>query len=59
MALSLKSALPASAGNAHELILVMTYVVVLCSILVQGLTIGPLIRRWYGASTELKAPTGH
>jgi CPA1 family monovalent cation:H+ antiporter len=31
----------------REVILVMTYVVVVFSILVQGLTIGPLLRRFY------------
>jgi CPA1 family monovalent cation:H+ antiporter len=59
MALSLKNALPASSGNAHELILVMTYVVVLCSILLQGLTIGPLIRRWYRNAPATPAGSGH
>jgi CPA1 family monovalent cation:H+ antiporter len=41
-------ALALSLPRAHErdVILVMTYVVVVFSILVQGLTIGPLARRW-------------
>jgi monovalent cation:H+ antiporter, CPA1 family len=34
----------------REVILVMTYVVVIFSILVQGLTIGPLTRRWLAES---------
>jgi monovalent cation:H+ antiporter, CPA1 family len=45
MALSLPL-LPGSAETEREVILVATYVVVVFSILVQGLTIGPLARRW-------------
>jgi CPA1 family monovalent cation:H+ antiporter len=41
MALSLPRALP-----ERDLILAMTYVVVVFSVLVQGLTVGPLARRW-------------
>jgi CPA1 family monovalent cation:H+ antiporter len=41
MALSLPRAMP-----EREVILAMTYVVVAFSILVQGLTVGPLARRW-------------
>jgi CPA1 family monovalent cation:H+ antiporter len=41
MALSLPRAMP-----ERDLILAMTYVVVAFSILVQGLTVGPLARRW-------------
>jgi CPA1 family monovalent cation:H+ antiporter len=44
MALSLPRAMP-----GRELILAMTYVVVAFSILVQGLTVGPLARRWLAA----------
>lgn len=48
MALSL----PAVAGGEpvpeRDVILVLTYVVVVFSILVQGLTVGPLTRRWLG-----------
>jgi CPA1 family monovalent cation:H+ antiporter len=49
MALSL----PVQAAGTHrverEVILVITYIVVTFSILVQGLTIGPLTRRWLAA----------
>jgi CPA1 family monovalent cation:H+ antiporter len=45
MALSLPREVP-----ERELILVMTYVVVVFSVLVQGLTVGPLARRWLGIS---------
>ena len=45
MALSLPRAMP-----GREVILAMTYVVVAFSILVQGLTIGPLARRWLAAA---------
>jgi CPA1 family monovalent cation:H+ antiporter len=38
----------------RPLILVMTYVVVVFSILVQGLTIGPLARRWMAAGEHAK-----
>ena len=44
MALSLPRAMPERA-----VILAMTYVVVVFSILVQGLTVGPLARRWLAA----------
>jgi hypothetical protein len=39
----------------REVILVMTYLVVVFSILVQGLTIGPLIRRWLGDQASVRA----
>jgi len=57
LALSLKETLQSKPGAPHEIILVMTYIVVLCSILLQGLTIGPLIRRWY-PSTAAQADSG-
>ena len=46
MALSLPSEPGKPAAFDRDLILVVTYVVVAFSILVQGLTIGPLTRRW-------------
>jgi CPA1 family monovalent cation:H+ antiporter len=53
MALSLPRAL----GAERDLLLVMTYVVVVFSVLVQGLTVGPLARRWLTATpTEEKPP---
>jgi monovalent cation:H+ antiporter, CPA1 family len=45
MALSLRETIGKHDRNAHEAILVMTYVVVVFSIIVQGLTVGPLVRR--------------
>ncbi len=36
----------------RDLILAITYVVVVFLIVVQGLTIGPLSRRWLAASRE-------
>jgi CPA1 family monovalent cation:H+ antiporter len=46
MALSLRSLAPDDAALDRDTVLVITYVVVVFSILVQGLTIGPLARRW-------------
>ncbi len=46
MALSLPREIAGELVPEREVILVMTYLVVVCSILVQGLTIGPLARRW-------------
>jgi len=48
LALSLRETVGKQDSTANEVILVMTYVVVIFSILVQGLTIGPLVRRWQG-----------
>jgi CPA1 family monovalent cation:H+ antiporter len=52
MALSLPREVP-----ERELILVMTYVVVAFSVLVQGLTVGPLARRWLGLPNPSGPPT--
>jgi CPA1 family monovalent cation:H+ antiporter len=46
MALSLPREVGGEPVAAREVLVVMTYVVVVFSILVQGLTIGPLARRW-------------
>jgi CPA1 family monovalent cation:H+ antiporter len=46
LALSLRDALGPEARPTTNVLLVMTYVVVVFSILVQGLTIRPLVRRW-------------
>ncbi len=43
--LSIAMALSLPAGKVHDLVLVMTYAVVAFSILVQGLSFGPLVRR--------------
>jgi CPA1 family monovalent cation:H+ antiporter len=45
LALSLKASLGQSDRAAYEGLLMMTYVVVAFSIVVQGLTIAPLLRR--------------
>jgi NhaP-type Na+/H+ or K+/H+ antiporter len=45
MAICLGQMLSADSGTARDLVLTMTYVVVF-SIGTQGLTIGPLVRRW-------------
>jgi len=50
LALSLPGQLGGAKVPEQELILVMTYVVVVFSILIQGLTIGPLSRRWLAKS---------
>jgi CPA1 family monovalent cation:H+ antiporter len=50
MALSLPREVADAAIRERELILVATYVVVVFSLLIQGLTIGPLARRWVSAS---------
>jgi CPA1 family monovalent cation:H+ antiporter len=38
-----------------DVILVLTYAVVVFSILVQGVTIGPLTRRWLSGATDANA----
>jgi CPA1 family monovalent cation:H+ antiporter len=45
LALSLKSTLGRESPEAYQILLVMTYVVVVFSITVQGLTIAPVLRR--------------
>ncbi|MBV9125517.1 MAG: sodium:proton antiporter, partial [Planctomycetes bacterium] len=52
MALSLPTHLDGSEVPEREGILVITYVVVVFSILVQGLTIGPLTRRWLAGAVR-------
>jgi monovalent cation:H+ antiporter, CPA1 family len=46
MALSLPREVAGEAVPERDVILVVTYVVVVFSVLVQGLTVGPLTRRW-------------
>ena len=43
-------------GPARQVFLPMTYVIVLFSILVQGLTLGMLVRRTVGAPTQVPLP---
>lgn len=47
LALGLTKTLGVEAPGSYQVILFMTYVVVVFSIVVQGLTIGPLMRRWH------------
>lgn len=56
--ISVALALALPAGEARDLILTLTYVVVLASILLQGLTIGRLARRLFGACPAGQPP-GH
>jgi CPA1 family monovalent cation:H+ antiporter len=58
LALSLKTSLGARSPAAYEGILVMTYVVVVFSILVQGLTMAPLLRR-LGLARPVPAAAHH
>jgi CPA1 family monovalent cation:H+ antiporter len=55
MALSLPRDIEGVAVPERELILVTTYLVVVFSVLVQGLTIGPLTRRWVVDSQRSQA----
>jgi CPA1 family monovalent cation:H+ antiporter len=55
MALSLPREVADAAVPEREVVLVMTYVVVIFSILIQGLTIGPLARRWL-ACVDFREP---
>jgi monovalent cation:H+ antiporter, CPA1 family len=57
MALSLPREVAGEVAPERQVILVMTYIVVVFSILVQGLTIGPFARHWLGAG-GLRAPSG-
>jgi monovalent cation:H+ antiporter, CPA1 family len=58
LALSLPRVVKGEPVVERDALLAMTYVVVVFSILVQGLTIGPLARKWLGrrASTESTEP---
>ena len=51
-AISVALAFSVPAGPERELFLVMTYVIVVFSVLVQGLTMGGLARRAAGAETS-------
>ena len=52
LALSVPKESPGVAVPGRNVILAVTYVVVVFSIVVQGLTIGPLTRRWLAGSRE-------
>lgn len=49
---SVALALSLPLGEERDLLLSLTYIVVLVSILLQGLSIGPLVRRLYGQASE-------
>ena len=59
MALSLPRGVAGEAVPERDLILVVTYVVVVFSVLVQGLTIGPLTRRWLAGAARPGGEKGH
>jgi CPA1 family monovalent cation:H+ antiporter len=52
--ISIALALSLQAGPSRELIVSATYMVAVFSILVQGLTLGPLVRQWEGAESSKK-----
>ncbi len=54
MAISLPREVGGEPVASREVIVVMTYVVVVFSILVQGLTIAPLARRWLAMASKMK-----
>ena len=56
LALSLPREVKGEPLHERDAILAMTYVVVVFSILVQGLTVGPLTRYWLRNSSEALAP---
>jgi monovalent cation:H+ antiporter, CPA1 family len=56
LALSLPREVKGVPVGERDALLAMTYVVVVFSILVQGLTVGPLTRHWLGTSSEGPAP---
>jgi len=49
--ISVALALSLPPGPERQVLLAVTYVIVLASILIQGLTLGPLVR-WLGASRQ-------
>jgi CPA1 family monovalent cation:H+ antiporter len=53
---SVALALALPLGPERDLLLTLTYIVVLVSILVQGLSIGPLVRKMFGRSTAPANP---
>ncbi len=57
LALSLKGKLPLELSGVGDLLVTMTYVVVCFSIIVQGLTIGPLVKK-LGLVTSANRPGG-
>ncbi len=57
MALSLPGRVDGVAIPEREVILVITYVVVVFSILVQGMSVGPLTRRWLSLANQPSPPS--
>ncbi|HEY1191642.1 MAG TPA: sodium:proton antiporter [Gemmata sp.] len=58
LALSLPRTVNGAAVGERDALIAMTYVVVVFSILVQGLTIGPLTQKWLGRPHSDPAPAG-
>ncbi len=58
LALSVPSKPASLAVPGRGVIVVITYIVVLFSIVVQGLTIGPMARRWVGEPAEPETRPG-
>lgn len=56
LALSLPREVNGTPVGERGAVIAMTYVVVVFSILVQGLTLGPLVRHWLGRSSDGTAP---
>lgn len=56
---SVALALSLPLGEERDLLLNLTYIVVLVSILLQGLTVGPLVRSLYGNEPEREAADAH
>jgi monovalent cation:H+ antiporter, CPA1 family len=56
LALSLPREVKGESVGERDSLLAMTYVVVVFSILVQGLTVGPLTRYWLGSPSDGSAP---
>jgi CPA1 family monovalent cation:H+ antiporter len=50
-AISIALALSLPQGGPRDLIVAATYFIAVFSILVQALSLGPLVRRWCGSST--------
>ena len=59
LALSLPNGPAGSPVPTREVILATTYVVVVFSILVQGLTVGPFTRLWLNRSPENPSDASH
>jgi CPA1 family monovalent cation:H+ antiporter len=59
LALSIPTQMQGQPVGERDVLVALTYVVVVFSILVQGLTIGPLTRHWLGGRSREPAPDPH